>query len=91
MLRRPPLALGGLGCHVLNPHVGRPPLFEKSADSAACEKISAEAYGRTFTTWPSAWPIDRPRKWAARVNRPRGVSEREALRISAQRGWPKGS
>jgi putative transposase len=37
------------------------------------------------------WPIDRPRDWTARVNRPFGAKEEEAVRRSIQRGQPFGS
>ncbi|MBA5868321.1 MAG: hypothetical protein GDA67_16635 [Nitrospira sp. CR1.3] len=44
----------------------------------------------TSTVWLSAWPIDRPRDWVARVNRPQTALELEALRTSVQRGRPFG-
>jgi putative transposase len=47
MPRRPRLAAGDLAYHVLNRRVGRLPLFEKSADYAAFEKILAEAQAQT--------------------------------------------
>jgi len=37
------------------------------------------------------WPIDRPRDWAARVNRPFGPKEEQAVRRSIQRGQLFGS
>jgi putative transposase len=37
------------------------------------------------------WPIDRPRDWTGRVNRPFGPAEEEAIRRSIQRGQPFGS
>ena len=37
------------------------------------------------------WPIDRPRDWTSRVNRPFGPKEEEAVRRSIQRGQPFGS
>jgi putative transposase len=39
----------------------------------------------------SPWPIDRPRDWTARVNRPFGPQEEEAVRQSIQRGRPFGA
>jgi putative transposase len=39
----------------------------------------------------SPWPIDRPRDWRARVNRPFGPDEEEAVRRSIRRGQPFGS
>ena len=39
----------------------------------------------------AAWPIDRPRDWTARVNRPFGPKEEEAVLRSIQRGQPFGS
>jgi len=47
MPRRPRVATGGLAYHVLNRRVGRLPLFEKSADYVAFEKILAEAHAQT--------------------------------------------
>lgn len=43
-----------------------------------------------LTVWLSAWPVDRPQDWSARVNRPQGVSELDALRTCVQRGRPFG-
>ena len=37
------------------------------------------------------WSIERPRDWTARVNRPFGREEEEAVRQSIQRGQPFGS
>jgi putative transposase len=37
------------------------------------------------------WPIEHPRDWTARVNRPFGPKEEEAVRRSIQRGQPFGS
>ncbi len=37
------------------------------------------------------WPIERPRDWTARVNRPFGPEEEEAVRRSIERGQPFGS
>jgi putative transposase len=37
------------------------------------------------------WPIERPRDWTVRVNRPFGPKEEEAVRRSIQRGQPFGS
>jgi putative transposase len=39
----------------------------------------------------SEWPIDRPRDWTSRVNRPFGPKEEEAVRRSIQRGQPFGA
>jgi putative transposase len=43
-----------------------------------------------LTTWLSPWPVEQPRDWLARVNRPQAASELEALRVSVQRGRPFG-
>ena len=43
-----------------------------------------------LTTWLSDWPVERPRDWVARVNRPQTASELEALRLTVQRGRPFG-
>jgi putative transposase len=37
------------------------------------------------------WPIKRPRDWRARVNRPLGPKEEEAIHRSMHRGQPFGS
>ena len=42
------------------------------------------------TAWLSPWPMQPPRDWVARVNRPQTASELEALRTSVQRGRPFG-
>lgn len=38
----------------------------------------------------SDWPVDRPRDWTARVNRPQDQNELAALRVSRDRGRPFG-
>jgi REP-associated tyrosine transposase len=43
-----------------------------------------------LTVWLSAWPVERPRDWVSRVNRPQTASELEALRVSVRRGRPFG-
>ena len=63
MPRRPRLAAGELAYHVLNRRVGRLPLFEKSADYAAFEKILAEAHAATclritaYCLMPNHWHL----------------------------------
>lgn len=44
-----------------------------------------------LTAWLSDWPVQRPRDWVARVNRPEPASELEALRLSVRRGRPFGA
>jgi putative transposase len=44
----------------------------------------------TLTTWLSAWPVEQPRDWMARVNRLETASELAGLRLSVQRGRPFG-
>ena len=43
-----------------------------------------------LTPWLSDWPVERPRDWLPRVNRPQPASELEELRLSVQRGRPFG-
>lgn len=43
-----------------------------------------------LSAWLSDWPIERPRDWVARVNRPQTALELESLRLSVQRGRPFG-
>ena len=38
----------------------------------------------------AAWPVDRPRNWVARVNKPETEAELDALRRSISRGQPYG-
>jgi putative transposase len=63
MPRRPRLTTGGLAYHVLNRRAGRLPLFEKSADYAAFEKILQEAVARTririatYCLMPNHWHL----------------------------------
>ena len=47
---------------------------------------------RVLTDVPelSAWPVDRPRGWTDRVNRPQNAAELEALRQCVTRGRPYG-
>jgi putative transposase len=104
MPRRPRLATGDLAYHVLNRRVGRFPLFERPADYTAFEaKLVTQAEGwqwsrlwrrdqgdAELTAWLSDWPVERPRDWIARVNRPQTASELESLRVSVQRGRPFG-
>ena len=45
----------------------------------------------TLTAWLSDWPVERPRDWVARVNRPDTPAELEAVRLSVQRGRPFGA
>ena len=40
--------------------------------------------------WLSAWPVERPRDWVVRTNRPQTAVELEALRLCVQRGRPFG-
>jgi putative transposase len=44
----------------------------------------------TLTAWLSAWPVERPPGWVARVNRHETASDLVALRLSVQRGRPFG-
>jgi len=44
----------------------------------------------TQMAWLNEWPMDRPRDWCLRVNRPQLASELEALRLSVRRGRPFG-
>lgn len=39
----------------------------------------------------SDWPVERPRDWLARVNRPQSEKELAALRLSLERGRPYGT
>ena len=43
-----------------------------------------------LSAWLRDWPIERPRDWVARVNRPQTALELESLRLSVQRGRPFG-
>lgn len=63
MPRRPRLAAGALAYHVLNRRVGRLPLFEKTSDYLAFEKILAEAHARSrvriaaYSLMPNHWHL----------------------------------
>ena len=63
MPRCPRVATGDLAYHVLNRRVGRLPLFEKSADYVAFEKILAEAHAQTriritaYCLMPNHWHL----------------------------------
>jgi len=43
-----------------------------------------------LATWLSDWPVERPRDWISRMNRPDNALELESLRLSVQRGRPFG-
>ena len=43
-----------------------------------------------LAAWLSAWPVERPRDWISRINRPDNALELESLRLSVQRGRPFG-
>lgn len=43
-----------------------------------------------LVTWLSDWPVERPRDWISRMNRPDNALELESLRLSVQRGRPFG-
>lgn len=46
---------------------------------------------KRLTTWLNEWPIEQPKDWLARVNRPERASELETLRTCVQRGRPFGT
>lgn len=43
-----------------------------------------------LAAWLSDWPVERPRDWISRMNRPDNALELESLRLSVQRGRPFG-
>ena len=55
--------------------------------SSLWRRVQGEA---KLTSWLSEWPVELPRDWVSRVNRPETATELEALRLSAQRGRPFG-
>ncbi len=55
--------------------------------SLSARRANEEAERPTLTPWP----IDRPRDWIARVSRPFGTKEEEAMIRSMRRGQPFGS
>ena len=63
MPRRPRLAAGDLAYHVLNRRVGRLPMFEKTHDYLAFEKILVEAHARSrvriaaYCLMPNHWHL----------------------------------
>ncbi|MCC6965219.1 MAG: transposase [Nitrospira sp.] len=65
--------------------------FVDRAESWQWSSLWRRAQGDAkLTAWLSDWPVERPRDWIARVNRPQTLSELEALRLSVQRGRPFG-
>jgi putative transposase len=66
-------------------------LVERAEDwrwgSLAAVRAKEEAERPALTPWP----IERPRDWKARVNRPFGAKEEEAILRSIRRGRPFGS
>jgi putative transposase len=44
-----------------------------------------------LTAWLSDWPVEQPRDWVTRVNRPESLAELEGLRECVQRSRPFGA
>jgi putative transposase len=78
-------------CRYVERNALRANLVERAEDwnwgSLSARRRKDDADRPSFTPWP----IDRPRDWTARVNRPFGAQEEEAVRRSIQRGQPFGS
>jgi putative transposase len=78
-------------CRYVERNALRANLVERAEDwpwaSLAARRARAAAERPALTPWP----IERPRDWTARVNRPFGPREEEAVRRSIRRGQPFGS
>lgn len=66
-------------------------LVERAQDWRWSSLRSRRAGDRSERPALTPWPIDRPREGGARVNRPFGPEEEQAIRRSIRRGQPFGS
>ena len=66
-------------------------LVERAEDWRWCSLSARRSRAEAERPALTPWPIDRPRDWTARVNRPFGPKEEEAILRSIHRGQPFGS
>jgi putative transposase len=78
-------------CRYVEQNALRAKLVKRAEDWRWSSLWSRRARGQAERPALTRWPIDRPRDWTARVNRPFAPQEEEAIRRSIQRGQPFGS
>ena len=78
-------------CRYVERNALRANLVERANDWKWCSLQARGAAEDGNRPALSAWPIDRPRDWTARVNRPFSPNEAAAVMRSIQRGQPFGS
>jgi putative transposase len=78
-------------CRYVERNALRANLVERANDWKWCSLQARRATEDEDRPALSPWPIDRPRDWAARVNRAFGPKEEAAVLRSIQRGQPFGS
>jgi putative transposase len=78
-------------CRYVERNALRAGLVERAEDWRWGSLWSRRAKGAAERPALTRWPIDRPRDWTVRVNRPFGPAEEEAVRRSIERGQPFGS
>jgi putative transposase len=78
-------------CRYVERNALRAGLVERAEDWRWASLSARRARGAAERPALTSWPIDRPRDWTSRVNRPFGPKEEEAVRRSIQRGQPFGS
>jgi putative transposase len=78
-------------CRYVERNALRANLVERAQDWKWCSLSPRRAKEDAERPALTPWPIDRPRDWTARVNRPFGPKEEEAVRRSIRRGQPFGS
>lgn len=78
-------------CRYVERNALRANLVERAEDWRWGSLWSRRSRERSGGPALTAWPINRPRDWVSRVNRPFGPEEEEAIRRSIQRGQPFGA
>ena len=78
-------------CRYVERNALRAKLVERAEGWEWCSLGARRARADADRPALSAWPIDRPRDWTARVNRAFGAEEETAVLRSIRRGQPFGS
>lgn len=78
-------------CRYVERNALRANLVERAEDWGWGSLAARRAKGGAERPALTAWPIERPRDWTARVNRAFGPQEEEAITRSIRRGQPLGS
>ncbi len=80
-------------CRYVERNALRAGLVKRAQEWPWCSLAARRPRGGAAAERPvlTPWPIDRPRDWTTRVNRPFGPEEEAAVRRSIERGQPYGS